>query len=324
MPNPQFVLHPADLFSLNAHLLSLGWLPAGPVTSAEAIGDGNMNFTVRARFPQGSLILKQARPWVVKYPQIPAPVERAAVEAAFYRHVAQSPAVSSRMPRLLGFCPHSHLLCLEDLGPAADFMPCYSAPPTLQESDCLPLVAYLRNLHSLPAPAIPNRAMRALNHEHQYRFPLLPDNGLQLDSITPGLAALAAELIDNPAYVAAVTAVGERYLADGPALLHGDFFPGSWLHTPSSVAVIDPEFCFAGEPEYDLGIFLAHLELINASHLWPLVEREYARPLDWTLARRYAGAELMRRLIGVAQLPVPPALDAKRRWLQLSRQLLAY
>ncbi len=320
MPNPQFILDPADLPSLNAHLLSLGW---PPVESAEKIGDGNMNFTVRARCPEGSLILKQARPFVVKYPQIPAPVERAAVEAAFYRHVAQSPAVSARMPRLLGFCPDSHLLCLEDLGPAADFMPCYSASQPISESDCRQLSAYLQNLHSLPAPAIPNRAMRALNHEHQYRFPLLPANGLALDNITPGLAALAEDLIATPAYVAAVTALGERYLADGPALLHGDFFPGSWLRTPSSVAIIDPEFCFAGEPEYDLGVFLAHLELIHASHLWPLVEREYARPLDWTLARRYAGAELMRRLIGVAQLPVPPSLDAKRRWLHLSRQLLS-
>ena len=47
-----------------------------------------MNCTLRVTTTRRSFILKQARPWVEKYPQIAAPVERARVEAAFYAAVA--------------------------------------------------------------------------------------------------------------------------------------------------------------------------------------------------------------------------------------------
>ena len=124
--NPrEFVLDPHDLGSTNEFLRHSGWLDAVPVLCAEKIGDGNMNFTVRAHTADGSYILKQARPWVVKYPQIPAPVERAAVEASFYRLVASTPALSSQMPILLGFSEEAHVLRLQDLGDAGDYMSCY-------------------------------------------------------------------------------------------------------------------------------------------------------------------------------------------------------
>ena len=321
-----FSLDPADLPGLGRYLESLAWAKASDVLQAERIGDGNMNLTVRVHTAAGPYILKQAKPYVVKYPQIAAPVERAAVEAAFYRLTATDAAVSQSMPRLLGFSEEAHLLWLEDLGDAGDCMACYGGQPLL-ENECLQLTAFLANLHAVPIPAdalpiLRNRAMRALNHEHQYDLPLRPGNGLDLDRITPGLGALAAELLANSEYRRRVTELGERYLQDGLALLHGDFFPGSWLRAARGLAVIDPEFGFAGEPEYDLGVFLAHLELIGARHFWPVVRAAYSLPLDWPLAQRYAGAELMRRLIGVAQLPLLAELEAKRQWLALSKELV--
>ena len=60
-----------------------------------------------------------------------------------------------------------------------------------------------------------NRAMRALNHEHMFLFPLRDGNGLDLDAITPGLADAARELAPIAPIVDAVAALGERYLADG-------------------------------------------------------------------------------------------------------------
>ena len=55
----------------------------------------------------------------------------------------------------------------------------------------------------------------------------------------------------------------ERYLAhEGSSLIHGDLFPGSLLQTGSGeLRVIDPEFCFCGDPEFDIGVFYAHLLL---------------------------------------------------------------
>jgi 5-methylthioribose kinase len=46
------------------------------------------------------------------------------------------------------------------------------------------------------------------------------------------------------------------------------------------------------------------------------------RRLDLGLVSAFAGVEIMRRLIGVAQLPLAYALDRKQALLQLSRRLV--
>jgi 5-methylthioribose kinase len=84
-----FRLDLEDLRGLEAYLVGRGFAQAGEAITAERAGEGNMNCVVRVRLPNRSLILKQARPWVEKYPSIAAPVERAASEAR-YHFAAQS------------------------------------------------------------------------------------------------------------------------------------------------------------------------------------------------------------------------------------------
>jgi 5-methylthioribose kinase len=104
--------------------------------------------------------------------------------------------------------------------------------------------------------------MRALNHAHIFEIPLERDNGLILDDVLPGLQCAADELRSDHDYVAAVRRLGtDVYLADGDSLVHGDFFPGSFLATPAGLKVIDPEFACFGRPEVDGGMFVAHLLL---------------------------------------------------------------
>ena len=54
---------------------------------------------------------------------------------------------------------------------------------------------------------------------------------------------------------------GERYLAEGSTLLHGDYYPGSWMTVDDAVFVIDPEFSFKGFPEFDLGVMLSLIHI---------------------------------------------------------------
>jgi 5-methylthioribose kinase len=175
--------------------------------------------------------------------------------------------------------------------------------------------------------------MRILNHEHIFRLPLAPDNGLDLDAFTPGLAEAALPLQRDSRYVSTVHELGEIYLRDdGPALLHGDYFPGSWLETDRGPMVIDPEFCFFGPGELDLGVMLAHLYLAREPE--PIVSRLMDGYLAWegaasgaasispSLVRGFAGVEIMRRLIGVAQIPLPYALDVKKELLDTSHRLV--
>ena len=111
-------------------------------------------------------------------------------------------------------------------------------------------------------------------------------------------------------------------MADGATLLHGDFFPGSWLRTPLGLAAIDPEFCFLGPAEYDLGVLMAHFLFTDHEALLPVFRAMYGGRCDWRLAEAFAGAELMRRVIGVAQLPLQADLERKRDWLEQSRELV--
>jgi 5-methylthioribose kinase len=125
-------------------------------------------------------------------------------------------------------------------------------------------------------------------------------------------------------YVDAVTALGRRYLADGDTLVHGDYFPGSWLRSADGVRIIDPEFCFLGDGEFDYGILVAHLMLAScdAAAIAFVKSAIDARRLDAELVAGYAGVEIMRRLIGVAQLPIAFGIDRKRALLSLSRRLV--
>ena len=291
-------------------------------------GDGNMNCTLRVLTPRRRLIVKQSRPWVEKYDHIAAPWDRSHVEAAFYESVVGVSGVGDRMPGLLHVDAENRALVLEDLGDAGDLTSMYRGV-RLSDDDGAALADYLVRLRGVEVPAhlrhlLRNREMRALNHEHIFHFPLMEANGLGLDGITPGLQAAADALKRDEPFVARVTELGARYLADGPALVHGDYFPGSWVRTGGGVAVIDPEFCFLGAAEVDVGVMLAHLIISDEDHgRTDGIERTVTGDrIDRALARQFAGVEIVRRLIGVAQLPWAAPLDRKQELLDRARQMV--
>jgi 5-methylthioribose kinase len=316
--------------AIECYLVGRGLVQAAglPIEVGRA-GEGNMNLALRVT-PMGgrSFIVKQGRPWVEKYAEIPAPFERTLVEAAFYAAVQADPRVASRMPAVLDLDSNNHVLVLEDVGTAGDFTSIY-ADGVMPRTTVGALLEWLEHLAGVAIPAadraiFENRSMRALNHEHMFRFPLLDANGLDLDAITPGLHAAAGELARDREYCEAVAALGNRYLTDGDSLVHGDYFPGSWLKAPAGVRIIDPEFCFLGDAEFDCGILAAHLTIAqsDAVALDMIAATATTRGLDLALVAAYAGVEIMRRLIGVAQLPLSYDMDRKRTLLARSRRLV--
>lgn len=302
-------------------LETLGWIKPGErLTRTEPAGVGNMNRTLRIELRDDhghrSLVLKQALPYVARYPDIAAPVERGAVEAAFYRIVEPEPTVAGRMPRLLGFDPDYHLLALEDLGAARDFGALYSEQTPAQRESwraALPAIMdWLAALHTQvdPAPAPGNEAMRTLNHEHIF---VVPYAAPALVDLAPALAGLQQRLRQDAAARDQLHALGLLYLGQAGdsanrVLLHGDYYPGSWLLDPADQPrVIDTEFSFAGPAEFDLGVMRAHLALAALPDpVWTtLLDRyEAHRPVDRTLLEGFAAAEVLRRIFGVAQLPL--------------------
>lgn len=324
--------------AVEAYLRERAWLDLGEsVQQLSPAGEGNMNLTLRVTTGSRTFVVKQSRPWVEKYPSIPAPEDRVLMEAKFYQSVSHFGEIAERMPRLLDCDEKNFVALLEDLGETADFTDLYNdglasfAP--LHE-----LCQWLAALHGAEfdletRQCLENVEMRKLNHEHLYCYPLRHGNGLDLDAITPGLAAAAAELKGDAAYFSAVAELGVRYLENGPSLLHGDFYPGSWVRyttaqgeaSSDDVWVIDPEFCFFGPAEFDLGILVGHLLLAGRSP--GLVDEVFANyrgaaSFNRELALRFAGMEIMRRLIGVAQLPLIADLAQKEALLATSRELV--
>lgn len=323
-----FLLDPAaDSDAIARHLRELGALSPGdqPVRVSRA-GDGNMNCTVRVVAPGRRLIVKQGRPWVEKFDHIAAPWDRTLVEAAFYEVIAHDATVATDMPQLLAVDRASRILVLEDVdGPSWTSL---YAGDVIDWGTLEILIGYLIRIHALQLDSssralFQNRDMRALNHEHIFSFPLRASNGLDLDRITPGLEAAADRVKRNTEFLARVAELGNRYLAGGPQLVHGDFFPGSWLRSRRGPVIIDPEFCFVGRGEFDFGVMIAHLILgRQTSEIIDRVRTSIPGTYDTVLIERFAGVEIMRRLIGVAQLPLEASLMQKEAWLEEARELV--
>ncbi len=169
---------------------------------------------------------------------------------------------------------------------------------TPRSTACWPTCGALHRLPVTDVEAAPfaNPAMQALNHAYIFALPMTfdPAVGDRLDDLTPGLGRVAATLVADQAYRDAVIGLGEHYLHAPPrALVHGDYFPGSWLSRDGAVVVIDPEFCFAGAPEFDYGVMAAHLLLADqdAALVARVARAASAEGHDLALAAGHAGVE---------------------------------
>jgi len=300
------------------------WKSGEQITHSEVPGESNMNLVLRIKTNLGSYILKQSKSYVRKYPQIPAPISRIEVEHQFLTLLSTNPYLASHSPKVLHYDSNSHLMLLEDLGEGSDYLSIYGGARQFQSDELIHLLEYLMHLHQVHVSDFPNTdGMRTLNHEHIFEFPFLEENGFDLNQIHAGLQEASLPYKRDAVLKAKIHSLGQRYLKTGKTLIHGDFYPGSWLEVASGIKIIDPEFGGLGDPEFDLGVLLAHLDLAQQDEkLSKLVQENYNSPLDWSLVEEYRGVELLRRLIGIAQLPVSLSLDEKKSLLARARTYL--
>jgi 5-methylthioribose kinase len=299
--------------------------PGETILKANKAGEGNMNVVLRITTNFRSVILKQSRPFVHKYPQIPAPFERVSVEKAFYDTIAGQTKLASMTPSPLAFDEESQLLALEDLGASSDFTAIYSGSAQITDHEIVQLAEFLFELHSLQVDSFPsNTPMKVLNHEHIFSIPFLETPPINLNSVQSGLEEIAQPFRFDNVLKKAIVLIGNRYLLTGKTLLHGDFYPGSWLKSADGICVIDTEFAYLGDREFDLGVLIAHLAMAGIeegkSHL--ALETYGTTQLNLSLLRKYAGVEILRRLFGVAQLPLMLTLEEKFKLANLAKTMI--
>ena len=339
------------------YLRAQGWLDDSESVRCLALAGEvfNMNCTLRVTLGSGAtLIVKQSRPFVERYPSIAAPVERIEAEACFYQACLAdgTPAVLRRsVPSLRGFDAASHVLCMEDVG-TTDWGLLYAGGGggcDLPASVAADLGAFLAAVHDLsPDAALPegcvlgrgnNAGLRELTWNYVFHLPLeAGGGGVDLETVTPGLEELASELRGDEAFKERARALGRRYVLqeEGPPefarrLVHGDFFPASWMVGGDGAAaarVIDAEFCHLGLPELDVGFAVAHLLVTSQEAAAAALLRAYFAGrrnggAERGLVAQMAGVEVMRRLIGLAQLPLAAPHDSlghKKTLLALARR----
>jgi 5-methylthioribose kinase len=326
-----FILNANEPEELAIYLKRQKWLEdEETIVSVSKPGEGNMNCVLRIETAVRSFIIKQSRGYVEKYPQIAAPAARVLTEGAFYEKIAGSKEVQQIMPVLLGIDAVNNLIALEDLGKSNDYCVLYDLEQELQEGELIQLVNYLNGLHqdfqkTVVDEELTNTEMRTLNYEHIFEFPFREENGFNLDTVQEGLQALALPYKKDSELKRKVERLGSLYLSKGKYLLHGDYYPGSWLKTANGSKVIDPEFCFYGLREFDLGVLLAHLHMTQQEDsAIALVKEKYQSfaELNTTILNGFIGTEMMRRLIGIAQLPLKMDLKTKAALLQFARNLI--
>ncbi|NJB85894.1 5-methylthioribose kinase [Lewinella marina] len=298
-------------------------IPGEEILHVTPAGEGNMNVTLRVITNRRQFIVKQSRPWVARFPDIEAPVARILVERHFYQAIAGDHFLVGRMPEILRADARNYVLILEDLGVVPDLTSLYQEEEDISRSQLSTLLQFASRLHHLHIPEFEdNRALKELNHQHIFDLPFRPDNGFPLDAIYPGLAKVALPFQHDERLRAAARELGQRYLGRGTCLVHGDFYPGSFLRAERRVFVIDAEFAHLGRPEFDVGVLMAHLLMSRAPEKRLLqIDTDYDKPsgFDASLTRSFCYVEIIRRLIGIAQLPVTLSLDERKQLLERAR-----
>lgn len=319
--------------TLESYLKDQQWItPEDKVIALEKPGEGNMNVVVRVKMEAGSMILKQSRPFVQKYPQIPAPIDRVAIESQFYDLASENEALDPYLPGVIGYDAEQYIFALEDLGEGADYTFLYRKGAPVDAGDLEAAAEFLYQLHQteFPAAAVKtfpdNLSLRKLNHEHLFVYPYLKDNGFDLDTVQEGLQGVSMTYKGDEALKKRINGLGERYLSSGDTLLHGDYYPGSWLRVKGQLRVIDPEFCFFGPAEYDYGVMVAHMkmaQLPEAVIAQALAHYPTDGDFDQTLADQFTGMEILRRIIGLAQLPLDLTLAEREGLLEAAALLVS-
>lgn len=317
------------------HLRNRGLLDAGQELSVEKAGDGNINWVRRLRLhPSGeSMVVKQAREALERFPQYRASTERIVFESRYYETAAPFDP-GGVCPQVRYFDAEARLLVLEDLGPAERLDHALARGAEVAPA-AAGLGGFLGRVHAgTRDPALAERfandEMRRLHGDHIFHLPFREDFGL-----APALAERAAAVRADAELVRLADAAYARYLEPRGALVHGDVQAGNVLLAGRGPVLLDAEIAHAGDPAFDVGTFLAHLLLPAiamgaAQRARPAVDAAWSAYVSahgagappFAECARYAGLELMRRTIGAARVAAVEDEAAALRVVEAAERLL--
>jgi 5-methylthioribose kinase len=342
------------------------YLDGAPEHAVE-IGDGNLNLVFRVSDEHDSVIVKQALPYLrVAGESWPLTRHRARIEAdAIGVHEKLAPGL---LPVVRHFDEAMSALVLEDLSDHLTWREALIAgqdTPDVSEVLGRYSAAVILGTSDLIMPSHQRRALRRgfvyselclVTEDLVFTAPYKDTESNRYDD---QIAGLAEELHRDQALRSVAAELRFAFKTRDEALIHGDLHSGSVMLKPGDTRVIDLEFAFFGPFGFDPGLLLANLALSRLAHeaagnhdfarlvdahagqywtalvqhmrrLWNPAEPWFHRFLDHLIrdAARFAGMEMIRRIVGLAHakdvdiLPPGHRLAAQTRAISGGRALL--
>lgn len=256
---------PRRLGAVAAVTEKVGGVPQG--WKVREVGDGNLNLVFIVEGETGSLVIKQALPYVrLVGDSWPLPLKRSFFEYhALTRQEARAPGA---VPKVFHFDEAQALIAMEYLSPHIILR------RALIQGQELPRIA--RDLGLFMARTLfrgSDLCMKA--RERKADLALFADNvelcditenlvftdpyfGAPMNRHTPQLDPLVAELRADRDLRVEAQRMKHLFAANAETLVHGDLHTGSVMVTAQDTRVIDPEFAFYGPMAFDVGMLLAN------------------------------------------------------------------
>jgi 5-methylthioribose kinase len=340
----------------------------GTVRDAFEVGDGNLNRVFRVSSDTSSVVVKQALPYLkVAGENWPLTRDRARIERhALAEHDKLAPGL---LPDVLDFDEDMSAIIFEDLHGYESWRELLVAgreSPGVATRVGRYCASVLLGTSYLIQPSRQRKQLRSqftyselclVTEDLIFTAPYIDATSNRFD---PQAADLARALRTNRALRMAAAELRFVFKTRDEALIHGDLHTGSVLIGPADSRVIDLEFAFFGPFGFDPGLLLANLALAHIAHScqgdhafadvvsgyarefwaaltdearrqWSPTEPWYHRFVSSLLAdaARFAGLEMVRRIVGLAHakdidsLAQPTRLTAQRRAITGGTSLIA-
>ena len=231
------------------------------------VGDGNLNLVFIVDGPKGSVIVKQALPYVrLVGDSWPLPLKRTFFEYnALVRQDARDPG---SVPEIYYFDESQALVVMQFFTPhiilrkslmagvrhegLADVMGKFCARTLFRGSDLSMVTAERKRDVALFAE---NIEINDITENLVFSDPYFE---AEMNHHTPGLDPIVAQLRADIDLKVAVQHMKMAFANHAETMLHGDLHTGSVMVTETETKVIDPEFVTYGPIGFDVGMLLAN------------------------------------------------------------------
>lgn len=316
---------------------------------------GNINRVRRVSFYDANR--QQLASWIVKavpdggvlerYPEISFPSDRLAFEMKYYQtahHAAELSLQLKRwLPQLIFYDASRSLMVMEDLAPRQTL----ESDLRIAEQAMVwqSLVEQLAHFH-LMSRQLGDSCFAEKNPSFvanlPYVFSLPLAEPLQMQAIWQGQKTFeetkklqqdffARYPIDALLEKASIRQ-SDIFNASFPVLLHGDLHLGSIFIGAETPTVIDAELCQWGAGWYDLGVLLAHQQMILKGRVpFSSLINDYTRILQTNIdgefvikVQQMMGFEMIRRIIGAANACYLQDVSCKSTLLKQAVELILH